>query len=160
LPEPQSETRLVERELRVEAVPEVVFPFFTDPAKMIRWMGIRATLDPRPGGVFSVNTMEEYVLAGEFLEVEPPTRIVFSWGYANFPDPNPLPPGSSTVEIELVPDGGATIVRLSHRVPAELADFHSMGWEHYLGRLAIAASGADPGPDELAEAHRALLPNG
>jgi uncharacterized protein YndB with AHSA1/START domain len=152
LPEPQSETSVVEREIRVEAEPETVFYFFTDPEQMVRWLGIGATLDPRPGGLFRVNTITDYSLEGEYVAVEPHNRIVFTWGYGSFPGPNPLPPGSSTVEVDLVPDGEATIVRLRHRVPAELADFHTMGWEHYLGRLAIAATGEDPGPDPFREA--------
>jgi len=148
LPEPQGEISVVEREIAVEAEPETVFPFFTDPEKMVRWLGVGATLDPRPGGVFSLNTGPEQFFVGEYLAVEPHTRIVFSWGFGNFPDePNPLPPGSSTVEVRFVPDGETTIVRLTHRVPADLVDFHTLGWEHYLGRLAIAASGGDPGPD-------------
>lgn len=156
MPVPRSETSLVEREVRVEAEPEVVFSFFTDPEKMVRWMGSGATLDPRPGGIFSVNMMDHHSFDGEYLAVEPNTRILISWGYGNFPEPNPLPPGSSTVEVEFVPDGEATIVRLSHRLPAELADFHTMGWEHYLDRLAIVAAGGDPGPDALAEALQSL----
>jgi len=158
VPAPQSETSVVEREVRIEAEPEVVFQFFTDPEKMVRWMGIGATLDPRPGGVFSVNMVAQHVNIGEYLAIEPHTRIVFTWGYGNFPEPNPLPPGSSTVEVDLVPDGDGTIVRLSHRVPGELADFHTMGWEHYLPRLAIAAAGGDPGPDAMLEAVQAMLP--
>jgi uncharacterized protein YndB with AHSA1/START domain len=152
LPEPQSESSVVEREIRIEAEPETVFLFFTDPERMVRWLGMGATLDPRPGGVFRVDTITDYSLEGEYVAVEPHNRIVFTWGYGSFPDPNPLPPGSSTVEVDLVPDGEATIVRLRHRVPAELADFHTMGWEHYLGRLAIAATGEDPGPDPFREA--------
>jgi uncharacterized protein YndB with AHSA1/START domain len=160
LPAPQSETSVVEREIRVEAEPEIVFSFFTDPEKMVRWMGVGATLDPRPGGVFSVNTVMDYFFAGEFVVVEPHSRVVFTWGYGNFPgEPNPLPPGSSTVEVELVPDGDATIVRLTHRVPAQLDAFHTMGWEHYLGRLAIAATGGDPGPDPFLEALELMAGN-
>jgi len=160
MPEPQSETSVVEREVRVEAEPEVVFPFFTDPEKMVRWLGASAVLDPRPGGVFSVHTGVDYFLTGEYVAVEPHTRVVFTWGFGSFPDEsNLLPPGASTVEVELVPDGEATVVRLTHRVRAELADFHSVGWEHYLGRLAIAASGGDPGPDPFAEAAAQLAPN-
>lgn len=152
MPEPQSETSLVQREITVEAEPETVFPFFTDPEKMVRWMGVGATLDPRPGGVFSVNTMADYFMEGEYVVVEPHSRVVFTWGYGFFPDEsNPLPPGSSTVEVQLVPDGEATIVRLTHRVPAELDHFHAMGWENYLGRLAIVAAGGDPGPDPFRE---------
>ena len=152
MPERQGETNVVEREIRVEAEPETVFPFFTDPERMVRWIGVGATLDPRAGGVFRLQTIADYFFAGEYLVVEPYSRIIFTWGYGNFPEePNPLPPGSSTVEVELVPDGEATIVRLTHRVPAELADFHAMGWTHYLGRLAVAAAGGEPGPDSLRE---------
>jgi uncharacterized protein YndB with AHSA1/START domain len=158
LPDARVETSLVEREIRIEAEPEVVFPFFTDPERMVRWIGVGATLDPRPGGVFSLNTLADYFFAGEYLEVEPPRRIVFTWGYGNFPEePNPMPPGSTTVEVELVPDGEATIVRLSHRVPAELDAFHAMGWEHYLDRLGIASTGGEPGPDPFREALEAMM---
>jgi uncharacterized protein YndB with AHSA1/START domain len=153
LAEPPSVTSLVEQEIRVEAEPETVFHFFTDPERMVRWMGVGATLDPRPGGLFSLNTMADHFVKGEFVAVEPPRRIVFTWGWAGFPgEPsNPFPPGSSTVEVELVPDGEATIVHLRHRLPAHLADFHTLGWENYLGRLAITAAGGDPGPDPLRE---------
>jgi uncharacterized protein YndB with AHSA1/START domain len=160
LPEPQSEISVVEREIRVEASPETVFPFFTDPEKMVRWIGVGATLDPRPGGVFYLNTVSGYSFAGEYVTVEPYRRIVFTWGYGNFPDEqNPLPPGTSTVELQLVPDGEATLVRLSHRVPAALADFHAMGWENYLDRLAIAAMGGDPGSDPFSKALELLAGN-
>jgi uncharacterized protein YndB with AHSA1/START domain len=153
LPEPQSETSIVEHEIRIAADPETVFPFFTDPEKIVHWMGIRATLDPRPGGVFSLNTMTDFFVEGKFVAVEPPHRVVFTWGYRESADeqPNPFPPGSSTVEVNLVPDGETTIVRLTHRLPAYLAHFHAMGWENYLGRLAIVAAGGDPGPDPFLE---------
>jgi uncharacterized protein YndB with AHSA1/START domain len=161
LPEPQSETSLVEREVRVEAEPETVFPFFTDPEKMVRWLGVGATLDPHAGGVFYVHTATDQSFAGEYVAVEPHSRVVFTWGFANFPDEdNPLPPGSSTVEVELVPDGEATVVRLKHTVPAELVEFHLMGWENYLDRLATAAAGGDPGPDPFAEALKLMGENG
>jgi uncharacterized protein YndB with AHSA1/START domain len=153
LPGSQSETSVVEHEIRIDADPETVFSFFTDPEKMIRWMGVGATLDPRPDGVFSLNTMADFFLEGRFVAVEPPRRIAFTWGYRDFPgEPvNPFPPGSSLVEVEFVPDGDATIVRLTHRLPAQLAHFHAMGWENYLGRLAIVAAGGDPGRDPFLE---------
>jgi len=59
-----------------------------------------------------------------------------------------VPPGSSTVEIELEADGDATIVRLAHRdLPAETVESHAHGWEHYLERLRLAGAGTDRGPD-------------
>jgi uncharacterized protein YndB with AHSA1/START domain len=160
LPEPQGETSLVEREVRIEAEPETIFPFFTDPEKIVRWLGVGATLDPRPGGLFYVQTATDQSFAGQYTALEPHSRVVFTWGYANFPEEqNPLPPGSSTIEVELVPDGEATIVSLKHRVPVELVEFHMMGWENYLDRLAVAAAGGDPGPDPFAEAMKLLVEN-
>jgi uncharacterized protein YndB with AHSA1/START domain len=149
----QSETSVIEREVRIEAAPETVFPFFTDPEKMVRWMGAGATTDPRPGGIYRLNVVLSYFMEGKYLEVVPYTRVVFTWGFAEMPDgsENPLPPGSTTVEVDLVPDRDATLVRLRHQLPADLHDFHVMGWDHYLPRLAIAAAGGDPGPDEMAE---------
>jgi uncharacterized protein YndB with AHSA1/START domain len=146
--------------VRVEAEPEMVFSYFTDPEKMVRWLGAEATLDPRRGGVFSFTNTPRLVILGEFVAVEPYRRIVFTWGYGSFPEeePNPLPPGSSTVEVDFVPDGEATIVHLRHKVPAELAAFHELGWEHYLPRLATAASGGDPGQDPFVDVLKTMLP--
>ena len=44
----------VRSELRIAAPPEIVFAYFTDPARMVDWMGVAALLDPRPGGTFRV----------------------------------------------------------------------------------------------------------
>ena len=38
-----------ETEVRVEARPETVFRFFTDPVRMMQWKGVDAALDPRRG---------------------------------------------------------------------------------------------------------------
>jgi uncharacterized protein YndB with AHSA1/START domain len=152
VPATPTETSVIEQEIRIEAAPETVFPFFTDPEKLVRWMGRAATLDPRAGGVFRLEFPNGFFVEGEYVEVDPYSRVVFSWGYANLPagSDNPLPPGSSIVEVELVPDGDATIVRLTHRVPALVLEFHVLGWEHYLGRLVVAGGGGDPGADPFA----------
>jgi uncharacterized protein YndB with AHSA1/START domain len=136
----------VEREVRIEAPPDVVFKFFVEPEQMIRWTGIEATLDPRPGGIYRVNVTGEDVARGEYVEVSPNERVVFTWGWEA--DGHPVPPGSSTVEITLEPDRGATIVRLRHSgLPGGPEDQHGEGWDHYLARLAVAAVGGDPGVD-------------
>lgn len=141
----QTETELVEREVRIKAAPETIFSFFTDPEKVVRWHGLSATLDPRPGGVFQVEVLTSHTARGEFVEVEPPGRVVFTWGWDGG---GPVPPGSSTVEITLTPDGEDTVVRLVHRgLPAEAVQRHGEGWSHYLPRLQQAAVGGDPGPD-------------
>src|SRR4051812_21201943 len=140
----------VEREIRIEATPDVVFPYFTDPDKMTRWKGKDAKLEATPGGVYRVDINGRDIGVGEYVEIDPPRRVVFTWGWEGN---DGVPPGSSTVEITLTPDGDATVVRLVHRdLPDEQAyAMHGDGWDHYLPRLSAAASGGDAGPDPWAE---------
>ena len=138
----------VVREVRVEASPETLFDFFTDPEKMNRWMGETATLDPRPGGTFQVG-IGPYSAQGEYVELSPPNRVVFTWGWEAGMAPAP---GESTIEVTLEPEGEATLVRLVHRdLPEEARPPHAHGWENYLGRLVDAGAGRDPGPDRMLE---------
>ena len=141
-------TEAIEHQVRVDAPPELVFEYFTDPSKFVRWMGSDATLDPRPGGVcrFVVNGA---AMVGEYVEVEFPWRLVFTWGWETrlFE----VAERSTAVEVSLTPDGDGTLVRLTHsRLPEGAVAFHRAGWDHYLGRLAAAATG-DPGPDPWAD---------
>jgi uncharacterized protein YndB with AHSA1/START domain len=151
---PPAGTSVVEHEVRVNAQPETVFPYFTDPAKMVEWMGVEATLDPRPGGISRIAVNPEAIMSGEFVEVVPPSRVVFTWGWED--KRFDTPPAASLVEVTLTPDAGGTLLRLTHRKLPEVAlDFHRMGWEYYLARLGLAASGRDPGPDPWADAEAA-----
>ena len=85
-------------------------------------------------------------MLGEYVEVDPHRRIALTWGWEQ--ELFALPPQSTSVEVTFTPDGEDTIVRLGHRrLPAAAVEFHRTGWQHYLPRLAIAASGGDPGPD-------------
>jgi uncharacterized protein YndB with AHSA1/START domain len=134
------------REVRIGAPPHEVFPFFTDPDKMILWKAIEATLDPRPGGLFRIDVTGHDVALGQYVEIDPPRRVVFTFGWES--EGSPVPPGSTTVEITLVPDGEGTLVRLVHSgVPDEIRAGSSEGWDHYLARLVVAAEGGNPGPD-------------
>jgi uncharacterized protein YndB with AHSA1/START domain len=85
----------VEREVRIAARPEVVFRYFIDPARMVLWKGTEAALDARPGGVYRVNVTGTDVALGEYLEIVPYSRIVFTWGW----EQGPLTPGSTRVEV-------------------------------------------------------------
>ena len=96
-------SELVEREIRIEAPPSVVFEFLTDPAKMVRWMGTEAVLEPWPGGRYYVNLNGHEGASGEVLEIIPERRLVFSWGWAD--GSLPLRPGQSTVEGVFVTPG-------------------------------------------------------
>jgi uncharacterized protein YndB with AHSA1/START domain len=129
---------VIDREIRVDARPETVFSFWTDPAKMARWMGRDVRLDPRPGGEMRIDYNGTDIASGSFLEVDPPNRIVLTWGWEAAGDATP--PGASTVEVEFVADGAGTIVRLRHRgLEAEAVGGHAEGWDHFLGQLSVAA---------------------
>ncbi len=120
----------------IKAAPEVVFGYFTDPALIVTWIGDHADLDPQPGGAFGLDFGDSRI-RGTYLTVEPPYRVVFSWGIAGS---DTLPPGASTVEVVLTPDGDDTMVVLTHRgLPSKHLDDHRAGWDHQLGRLPAAA---------------------
>ena len=135
---------LVSREVRIAARPETVFGFFTEPSKMMLWKGSDVALDARPGGIYRATINQQAIVRGEYLEVVPFSRVVFTWGWEN----SPLPPGSTTVEVTLTPDGDGTVVRLRHTgLSGEAVLEHARGWDHYLPRLTAVAEGRDPGPD-------------
>lgn len=141
----RTEADVVEQEVRIEARPETVSSFLVEPEKMLRWKGVSADLDPRPGGVYRVDMNGRDVAKGEYLEVVPHSRVVFTWGWEG--EESAVPPGSTTVEITLTPDGDGTIVRLRHvDLPQDQRQPHSEGWPHYIERLVTAAGGGDPGP--------------
>ena len=127
----------------VEAQPSEVYEYFTTAEAMVRWMGQHARLDPRPGGEFAVD-IDGYPARGRFVELDPPRRVLFTWGFAGLDD---LPPGSSSVEVTLSPTGTGTLVELVHHgLPDARAKTHSARWSEYLDALARTTAAADPGP--------------
>jgi uncharacterized protein YndB with AHSA1/START domain len=145
-----TETTTIERQLSIAASPETVWQFFVDPEKATKWMGMTADLDPRPGGVYRCNVIPGHTARGEFVELDPPRRLVFTWGWEKSGhEENPVTPGSSTIEIELTPEGDGTSLLFIHRdLPSvEATESHAHGWDHYLPRLEIAAHGDDAGED-------------
>jgi uncharacterized protein YndB with AHSA1/START domain len=115
--------------------------------RWLSWQGVEAEIDARPGGAFRMNVRGDGWAAGRFTIIDPPHRVVFTWGWEG--DGSPVPPGSSTVEITLEPDGkDGTLLRLVHTgLPMPALDVHRDGWNHYLDRLGVRAAGGDPGPD-------------
>jgi uncharacterized protein YndB with AHSA1/START domain len=136
------------REIMIDARPETIFEFFTDPEKHLQWEGTEAELDPRPGGIYRVLIAGAFQAAGEYVEVVPNEKVSFTFGWEM--EDNPVGPGSTKVEITLHPEGDKTLVRLRHSgLPeGESVGQHTSGWDHYLGRLAVAATGGDAGPDK------------
>jgi len=134
------------REIVIDATPETIWPFLTESDRHLEWLGTVAEIDARPGGTYRVLVAGEYPSRGEYVEVVPKEKVVFTFGWEE--PGHPIPPGSTTVEISLHPEGEKTRVRLVHRgLPADAVDDHGVGWEHYFDRLAIVVSGGDPGPD-------------
>jgi uncharacterized protein YndB with AHSA1/START domain len=142
----------VVREIRIAAGPELIWSFLVEPEKIIRWEAVAAEVDVRPGGAMKIDMHGDRDIAlGEYRVVEPFERLSFTWGW----DGNDgLPPGSTLVEVTLTPEGDETVVRLEHsQLPTdEAAVQHGEGWDHYLGRLGVAAPGGDPGVDAWADA--------
>ncbi|HEY8630333.1 MAG TPA: SRPBCC family protein [Gaiellaceae bacterium] len=107
---------------------------------------------PRPasGWRLPLRGHSGHTARGEYVELDRPRRLVFTWGWEKSGDEeNPVPPGASTIEVELTPVGNGTSLRFVHRdLPsAEAAESHAHGWDHYLPRLEILAAGGDPGED-------------
>jgi uncharacterized protein YndB with AHSA1/START domain len=117
----------------VEAELAEVYRLFVDPVALEQWMGTRASLDPRPGGRFEVD-IEGSAVRGTYLELDPPKRLLISWGFAGS---RTLPPGASRVEVTLSPEAAGTRVDLIHSglFGAE-RDEHAAGWSHFLEALA------------------------
>ena len=144
-----AETTSVERTLSIAASPETVWGFLVDPDKATRWMGTACTFDARPGGLYRCEVIPGHTARGEFVELDPPHRLVFTWGWEH---EQGVPPGSSTVEIELTAEESGTSLHFVHNLStAETARSHGVGWDHYLPRLEIAAAGGDPGVDPWVE---------
>ena len=140
------EALIVRRETHISAPPAAVFALLTDPDKILRWMGTEAQIDAQPGGLYLVNVTGARCARGAFREVVPVHRLAYSFGWD---DSEEVPPGSSLVEIDLLEQADGTLLRMTHTGLPDAAQCasHADGWAHYLGRLAEAAAGRDPGPD-------------
>ncbi len=132
--------------IHVEAPVERVFEHFTQATAIVRWMGEYAVLDAQPGGEFSVD-IRGVPVRGRYLEVDPPRRLLISWGHAGS---DRLPPGASVLEVILQPtDNGTTVTISHHGLPEPEASGHQHGWRYFLAQLAAAASArhAEGAPD-------------
>lgn len=125
---------------RIEAPPEIVFSYLTDSARFVLWMGREAELDARPGGKYRIDIDGEHVAMGQYREIDPPRRLVMTWGWQGH---STVPPGSTTVEITLTRQENATLLRLRHLgLPSdEERRLHTAGWNQYTGKLRNQLSG-------------------
>jgi uncharacterized protein YndB with AHSA1/START domain len=156
-----SETSSVEVSVHIAALPEAVFPYFTDPARYVQWMGREADLEPVPGGLYRVRMGDGFGATGTFLEVAPPHMLAFTWGFADDDaaervkhetargSGSAMPAGSTRVTVTFQAEDAGTRLTLRHLdLPnLELRDAHRIAWQTYLARLVTRAEGGDPGTD-------------
>jgi uncharacterized protein YndB with AHSA1/START domain len=126
---------------RLNAPAAKVFSAWTDPEKIRRWFGpreaevLRAESDPRVGGRYRIlartSDGEEHDVSGMFREVVPNEKLVFTWAWRSTPE------RESLVTVELRPDGGGTLLTLTHEQFFDEAarDRHQHGWTATLERL-------------------------
>lgn len=132
----------VVHELVLPAPPDEVFDMFVRADELVRWIGISAELEPRPGGLFRFEVVPGEFCEGRYVEIDRPRRVVFTWGWTA-PSMN-VPPGASRVEVTLEAHADGTMLKLVHH---GLSDdgrlMHDDGWTNFLGRLAAVVASND-----------------
>lgn len=132
--------KLVDVSIEIAADPMVVYELFTTESGLREWMAADAEVDLRPGGAWRWLHDNGNACSGEYVEIDPPERLSFTYGWENgdFAD---VRPGSTLVEVRFEPTSIGTRVAVTHRGLADQrAEHHSTGWTHFLGRLAETAN--------------------
>ena len=120
----------LDRAVTIRAPRETVFQFLTDPPRWAAWWGAGSTIDARPGGRMLIRYPDGTEVSGDVLEIDPPNRIVFSYGFVTG---TPIPVGSSKVTIHLNAEQAGTRVHLTHEFADEpVRDHHVQGWRYQL----------------------------
>lgn len=138
----------IEREIRIEARPEVVYQVVSTPEHLREWWPDEAELDPVPGGTGRIRfgeagSPEAKSETLHVVEADPPRRFSFRWVY----DEGHTAESSQSllVTFDLVPSGSGTVLRFSETgfrekgweaavLEEQYAD-HTAGWDYFLPRL-------------------------
>ncbi|CAI9414412.1 SRPBCC family protein [Nocardioides sp. T2.26MG-1] len=147
-----SERGTIERELRIEATPEVVYEVVSRPEHLREWWPDDAEFDPAPGGTgvisFGDTTKPDAQVAPiAVVEADPPRRFSFRWVHESGETASAS--NSLLVTFDLVPSGTGTLLRFSETgyrelgweaaVLEEMYAEHVQGWDHFLPRLVTYA---------------------
>ena len=140
----------LERTISINAPPETVFRFFTDPERWAKWWGKGSTVEPKPGGDIYIHHPGGIESRGNVVSIDEPKQFVFTYGFVGG---NPIPPGSSLVTISLEPMSGATRLTLRHELPDEkVRDEHQQGWRFQLSLFAnVVADEIVPEADKIVD---------
>lgn len=143
----------IEREIHVDASPEVVYKVISKPEHLREWWPDEAELEPVPGatGVVSFGdrtTPEAKVVPLTVVEADPPRRFSFRWAYDE--GETATPSNSLLVTFELAPSGSGTRLRFTETgfreqgweaaVLEERYREHVTGWDYFLPRLVTYAA--------------------
>ena len=126
----------LDRNLVIRARRDTVFQYFSETSRWASWWGAGSTIDAHPGGRVLIRHPNGVEASGEVLEVHPPERIVFTYGYVNG---KPSPPGSSRVTIRLDSHPQGTLLQLTHEFAEsdlQARDEHVQGWRFQLSLFA------------------------
>lgn len=143
----------IERELRIDATPEVVYAVISSPEHLREWWPDSAELDPIPGATGAITfgdpaAPDATIVPLTVLEADRPRRFAFRWAYDEGPATET---NSFLVTFDLVPSGDGTLVRFKETgfrergwevaVLEEAYLDHVRGWDHFLPRLVTYADG-------------------
>ena len=147
----QSEQLRLERTFAVPR--EEVFRAWTEPEVLRRWWaaapdweGTRAEVDVRVGGRYRLSMRDphsgdEHPVGGEYVEIDPPARLVYTWTWEGGDADSPS--AGSVVTVEFLADGERTTVVLTHDGIADerSRDQHAHGWAGCLDNLGTRVFG-------------------
>lgn len=124
----------IEHVVDIDAAPSTVFRMWTTADGLCTWWATAATADARPGGVLRVDIDGEHVMVGEYVELDEPHLVRFTFGWEG----GDLAPGSTDVEVRIAAHGDGTRLTLRHAgLPVEFAASHSEGWTHFVGHRLV-----------------------
>ena len=133
---------LFEHRRTIDAPASVVFDLLTTPEGLRQWIARAAEVSVAPQGRITWTHDNGDTMVGRILELQPPHRLVFSYGWAD--GAMSMPPESTRVEITLTERDGTTELHLVHRaLPVEAEPRHAEGWRWFLARLDEAACSDD-----------------
>lgn len=128
---------------RFTATADRLWRAWTDPQALMKWFGpagtqrvLQADTDVRVGGAYQVGFVTEdgqaHYANGEYQEVEPQRRLVFTWAWRDTPD------DTSLITLEFTPVQGGTELAFLQTpfVDQATRDGHETGWAGAMDRLA------------------------
>ncbi len=139
----------LERQLHIDASPDVVFEVVSRPEHIREWWSDDASLDPAPGALGELVWGDrEQVAVIKVVEVDPPQRFSFRWVAPDGEEP--ALENSLLVTFDLEPSGSGTLLRMTETgfrekgweaaVLEEAYREHGEGWDTFLPRLATFAA--------------------